>query len=172
MSLMIKEVTGMNWRAAAALQVTEAQQSYIESNAFSLAESKYEYNGSSVCLYDGMMLVGYAMYGWYCEESDSIWVERFMIDAGFQRRGYARQFFPLLLEYMHERFHYEKVLISIHPDNTEGQQLAQSLGFQVTGDTDDVSTFTGQVMELLVDHPESHPNWQPLRLLLGSLRSR
>ncbi|WP_017812282.1 GNAT family N-acetyltransferase [Paenibacillus shenyangensis] len=172
MSLMIKEVTGMNWRAAAALQVTEAQRPYMESNAFSLAESKYEYNATSVCLYDGIMLVGYAMYGWYCEESDSLWIERFMIDAEFQGRGYGRQFFPLLLDYLHQRFHYEKVMISIHPEDRAGQRFAQSLGFRSTGETDDVGTFTGQVMELDVEPVEDPQPWQPLRLLLGSLRSR
>ena len=172
MSLMIKEVTEMNWRAAAALQVTEAQRPYMESNAFSLAESKYEYNATSVCLYDGVMLVGYAMYGWYCEESDSIWIERFMIDAQFQGRGYGSQFFPLLLDYLHQRFHYEKVMISIHPEDLNGQRFAQLLGFKATGETDDVGTFTGQVMELEVKHNKEHHTWQPLRLLLGSLRSR
>lgn len=67
MTLHICEVTEKNWRSVAALNVAKDQQQFIESNAFSLAESLYEGNGTSVGLYDGETLVGYAMYGWYCE---------------------------------------------------------------------------------------------------------
>lgn len=52
------------------------QQQFIESNAFSLAESLYEGNGTSVGLYDGETLVGYAMYGWYSVKHKSVWLDK------------------------------------------------------------------------------------------------
>ncbi|MDT3497134.1 GNAT family N-acetyltransferase, partial [Bacillus toyonensis] len=58
MNLHICEVTAKNWRSVAALNVAKDQQQFIESNAFSLAESLYEGNGTSVGLYDGETLVG------------------------------------------------------------------------------------------------------------------
>ncbi|TKJ05909.1 GNAT family N-acetyltransferase, partial [Bacillus cereus] len=42
MNLHICEVTAKNWRSVVALDVAKDQQQFIESNAFSLAESLYE----------------------------------------------------------------------------------------------------------------------------------
>ncbi len=95
MTLHICEVTEKNWRSVSALNVAKDQQQFIESNAFSLAESLYEGNGTSVGLYDGETLVGYAMYGWYCEKRKSIWLDRFMIDQQYQGKR-IRKTFPSL----------------------------------------------------------------------------
>jgi diamine N-acetyltransferase len=88
MNLHICEVTAKNWRSVVALDVAKDQQQFIESNAFSLAESLYEENGTSVGLYDGETLVGYAMYGWYSVKHKSVWLDRFMIDQQYQGKGY------------------------------------------------------------------------------------
>jgi len=72
MSLRFCEVTTENWRAVAALTVADEQNHFIESNAFSLAECMYEKNAASLALYDGEILVGYAMYGWLDNVEKSI----------------------------------------------------------------------------------------------------
>lgn len=61
MSLHIREVTKENWRSVAELAVSEQQAPFIESNAYSLAESQYDKKWISVGLYDDETLVGYAM---------------------------------------------------------------------------------------------------------------
>lgn len=48
MPLHIREVTIENWRSVASLSVSEQQNQFIESNAFSLVESQFEENGISV----------------------------------------------------------------------------------------------------------------------------
>jgi len=151
MNLHICEVTANNWRSVAALDVATEQQQFIESNAFSLAESLYEENGTSVGLYDGETLVGYAMYGWYSKKDDSVWLDRFMIDYHFQGNGYAKRFLHLLIQYLQQKFQCKKIYLSLHPENKLAMKLYESFGFHLTGDIDDEGPVVGVVMELLID---------------------
>ncbi|WIY63021.1 GNAT family N-acetyltransferase [Bacillus arachidis] len=151
MNLHIREVTANNWRSVAALQVTKGQQQFIESNAFSLAESLFEGNGTSVGLYDGETLIGYAMYGWYSAKDDSVWLDRFMIDYHFQGNGYAKRFLHLLIQYLQQKFQCRKIYLSLHPDNTLAMKLYESFGFHLTGDIDDEGPVVGVIMELQIN---------------------
>ena len=151
MNLNICEVTAKNWRSVVALTVAKDQLQSIESNAFSLAESLYEGNGTSVCLYDGEILVGYAMYGWYLEESKSVWLDRFMIDQQYQGKGYAKRFLRLLIQFLQQQFKCTIIYLSLHPDNKHAMMIYESLGFRLNGDIDDQGPVVGVVMELLID---------------------
>ncbi|KEK24957.1 GNAT family N-acetyltransferase [Bacillus gaemokensis] len=151
MNLHICEVTATNWRSVAALDVAKEQQQFIESNAFSLAESLYEENGTSVGLYDEEKLVGYAMYGWYSAKDDSVWLDRFMIDHHFQGNGYAKRFLHLLIQYLQQKFQCKKIYLSLHPENKLAMKLYESFGFHLTGDIDDDGPVVGVVMKLLID---------------------
>lgn len=151
MTLHICEVTEKNWRWVAALNVAKDQQQFIESNAFSLAESLYEGNGTSVGLYDGETLVGYAMYGWYCEKRKSVWLDRFMIDQQYQGKGYAKRFLRLLIQFLQNKFECKTIYLSLHPDNKLAMGLYESFGFRLNGDIDDEGPVVGVVMELLLD---------------------
>ncbi|EEL51078.1 MULTISPECIES: GNAT family N-acetyltransferase [Bacillus cereus group] len=151
MNLHICEVTANNWRSVAALNVTKEQQQFIESNAFSLAESLYEENGTSVGLYDEEILIGYAMYGWYSAKDNSVWLDRFMIDYHFQGNGYAKRFLHLLIQYLQQKFQCKKIYLSLHPENKLAMKLYESFGFRLTGDIDDEGPVVGVVMELLID---------------------
>ncbi|WP_144550959.1 GNAT family N-acetyltransferase [Bacillus mycoides] len=151
MNLHICEVTANNWRSVAALNITKEQQQFIESNAFSLAESLYEENGTSVGLYDEEILIGYAMYGWYSAKDNSVWLDRFMIDYHFQGNGYAKRFLHLLIQYLQQKFQCKKIYLSLHPENKLAMKLYESFGFRLTGDIDDEGPVVGVVMELLID---------------------
>ena len=147
MSLHICEVTKDNWRAVAALSVSEQQSHFIESNAYSLAESLFEKKGISVGLYDGDTLVGYAMYGWPSPVTESAWLDRFMIDYKYQRKGYAKRFLPILVQTIQQQYCCKKVFLSLHPDNKPAQILYESFGFQLNGEMDDSGPVFGVVME-------------------------
>ncbi|MED0970941.1 GNAT family N-acetyltransferase [Bacillus paramycoides] len=151
MNLHICEVAANNWRSVAALSVTKEQQQFIESNAFSLAESLYEENGTSVGLYDEETLVGYALYGWYWKKNESVWLDRFMIDQQFQGKGYAKRFLRLLIQFLQQKFECKIIYLSLHPDNKLAMGLYESFGFRLNGDIDDEGPVVGVVMELLID---------------------
>ncbi|ENQ3112306.1 GNAT family N-acetyltransferase [Bacillus sp. GKis3/1] len=155
MTLHICEVTEKNWRSVAALNVAKDQQQFIESNAFSLAESLYEKNGTSVGLYDGETLVGYAMYGWYWEKRKSVWLDRFMIDQRYQGKGYAKRFLRLLIQFLQNKFECKTIYLSLHPDNKPAMGLYESFGFRLNGDIDDEGPVVGVIMELLLDEHTS-----------------
>ena len=151
MNLHFCEVTPDNWRAVAALEVAQGQQQFIESNAFSLAESLYEKKGTSIGLYDGEILVGYAMYGWYSETEESVWLDRFMIDHKCQGKGYAKRFLMLLIEHFQQIYNCKKVYLSLHPENKLAMKIYESFGFRLTGKIDDSGPVVGVVMELLLN---------------------
>ncbi|PHA36651.1 GNAT family N-acetyltransferase [Bacillus wiedmannii] len=155
MTLHIREVTEKNWRSVAALNVAKNQQQFIESNSFSLAESLFEGNGTSVGLYDGETLVGYAMYGWYFEKRKSVWLDRFMIDEQYQGKGYAKRFLRILIQFLQDKYECKIIYLSLHPDNKLAMGLYESFGFRLNGDIDDDGPVVGVVMELLLDEHTS-----------------
>jgi len=155
MTLHIREVTEKNWRSVAALNVAKDQQQFIESNSFSLAESLFEGNGTSVGLYDGETLVGYAMYGWYLEKRKSVWLDRFMIDQQYQGKRYAKRFLRILIQFLQDKYECKIIYLSLHPDNKLAMGLYESFGFRLNGDIDDDGPVVGVVMELLLDEHTS-----------------
>ncbi|MGR6010119.1 GNAT family N-acetyltransferase [Bacillus cereus] len=156
MTLHICEVTEKNWRSVAALNVAKDQQQFIESNAFSLAESLYEGNGTSVGLYDGETLVGLmqCMDG-IGKNVKSVWLDRFMIDQRYQGKGYAKRFLRLLIQFLQNKFECKTIYLSLHPDNKPAMGLYESFGFRLNGDIDDEGPVVGVVMELLLDEHTS-----------------
>lgn len=148
MSLHIREITSDNWRAAAALSVSTDQQRFIETNAFSMAESLYEKNAVSVGMYDNETLIGFAMYGWPDPRDQSAWLDRFMIDQHYQGQGYAKRFLLLVIRYIEQQYDCNKIYLSIHPENAHAKKLYESMGFRLNGQTDDEGAVPGLVMEL------------------------
>ncbi|MBD7984978.1 GNAT family N-acetyltransferase [Sporosarcina sp. Sa2YVA2] len=153
MSLHIREVTAANWMAIASLSVNDNQKDFIESNSFSLAQSKFEPEWKSVGLYDGNLLVGYAMHGIDMSNGD-VWLDRFMIDSTYQGQGYASRFLPILLVHMTDLYACDKIFLSISPDNLGAQRLYEKFGFKLNGDIDNVGEFPCLVMKLDIERDD------------------
>ncbi|WP_338751508.1 GNAT family N-acetyltransferase [Bacillus sp. FJAT-52991] len=147
MNLCMKEVCADNWKAIALLSVTEEQQPFIESNAYSIAQSMFEHEWKSVGLYDGETLVGYAMYG-PKRSTGHIWLDRFMIDQHYQGQGYATRFLQILLKQMTETYESNQIFLSVFAKNKTAQRLYEKFGFRLNGETDTTSKVEGLVMEL------------------------
>lgn len=150
MSLDIREVTADNWLDIASLSVNDNQKDFIESNSFSLAQSKFEPEWKSVGLYDGTLLVGYAMHGVDTSNGD-VWLDRFMIDSTYQGQGYASRFLKILLAHMTDLYDCDKIYLSISPDNLGAQHVYEKFGFTLNGQIDDVGEFPCLVMELAIE---------------------
>lgn len=147
MSLHTCEVTNENWQDVAFLSVGDSQKDFIESNAFSLAQSKFEPEWKSFGLYDGETLVGYAMYGLE-KSNDTVWLDRFMIDCEHQGKGYASRFLRLLLQDITAEYKSDKVYLSIADGNDVAQRLYEKFGFALNGKIDDAGEFPCYIMEL------------------------
>ncbi|MFC7392025.1 GNAT family N-acetyltransferase [Scopulibacillus cellulosilyticus] len=135
MTLQIREVNSNNWRIIAALSVSKDQHAFIESNSYSLVQSKYHPEWKSVAIYDGNTPVGYCMYGTDIEKNQ-IWLDRFMIDQHYQGKGYGKQAIPLLIDCIVETYQCDRIYLSIHPENFAAQKLYESFGFKLTEEMD------------------------------------
>ncbi|WP_182201508.1 GNAT family N-acetyltransferase [Paraliobacillus salinarum] len=146
MSLHICEVTADNWLHVSRLSVSNYQEKFIESNLFSLAQSKFEPQWKSMGLYDEDVLVGYAMYGWD-KKNKQVWLDRFMIDQKFQGKGYATRFLPLLIQLIKDNYDCKKLYLSVYPENEQAIQLYEKFGFRLNGEKDEDGFVHGLVME-------------------------
>lgn len=135
MQLHIREVTEENWRAVVVLTVSQDQEAFIEDNAYSVAQSRFEPEWQSVGLYDESMLIGYAMYG-IDHETGDVWLDRFMIDHNFQGKGYGRAIMPHLIERIKRIYQCNTIRLSLHYDNIPAQRLYESFGFRLNGEID------------------------------------
>ncbi|MGL9749393.1 GNAT family N-acetyltransferase [Enterococcus sp. DIV0170] len=129
MNLIIKDIDETNWRAVVALSVAKNQEEFIESNGQSLLEAAYDVslNWRPLALYDENQLVGFSMIG--AKRDESMWLDRLMIDARFQRNGYGGLFIPLLIDYMKAHYLIKRIYLSVHEENKKIIPYYQRFGF-------------------------------------------
>src|SRR5215472_7357385 len=96
MTVGVREITRENWLQCVRLTVATEQESFVASNALSLAQSKYEPEWIPLAVYDDDEMVGFLMYGVYRDEG-KYWILRVMVDQRFQGKGYGRAAMGLLL---------------------------------------------------------------------------
>lgn len=135
MRIMFKEVTWDILKEVCMLSVKVDQVSFIESNAYSIAESKFNDEWNTVGIYIDDKLVGFAMYG-YISSEKRVWLDRFMIDGRFQGKGYGRKAIKELINKIFNEFKCEEIYLSIFDDNLSALKLYLSLGFKANGEFD------------------------------------
>lgn len=136
MGLTIKEVGETNWRAVCGLTVAKNQKGFIESNARSLLEAAYDVSlhWQPLALYDGELLVGFSMIG--AKQEEEMWLDRLMIDAQFQGKGYGTRFIPITLQFMRQKYGVRRIYLSIHDENEKILPYYQRFGFIDSGKYD------------------------------------
>lgn len=134
MNLKIEKVNKENFLEVTKLELNTNQNDYIESNSYSIAESKYYTFWNPVALYDGDILVGFGMYG--KAEEDRVWLDRYMIDKNFQGRGYGKVFLNMFMGKLKEEYKCSEIYLSLYKDNTAAVTLYKSFGFEFNGELD------------------------------------
>ncbi len=138
MAVTLRDITADNWRACVRLSVAPEQEHFVASNAYSLAQSKYEPELIPLGIYDDETMVGFIMYRPMDFGVGKVWaVYRLMVAHEHQGKGYGRAGMNLLLNRLKTVPDYAGVLISFVPDNDAARQLYASLGFLDTGEMDD-----------------------------------
>ncbi|MGG5372698.1 GNAT family N-acetyltransferase [Enterococcus sp. AZ196] len=129
MNLTIKAVDEKNWRAVTALSVSTEQQDFIESNEQSLLEAAFDqsFQWRPLALYHDTQLVGFSMIG--AKAGKTIWLDRLMIDAQFQGKGYGSFFIPLLIDFIKQHYEIERIYLSVHEENKKIIPYYQRFGF-------------------------------------------
>lgn len=138
MNVTLRDITADNWRDCVRLKVAPEQERFVASNAFSLAQSKYEPELIPLGIYDNDTMVGFLMYRPADLGLAKVWmVYRLMVARNQQGKGYGRAGMVCLLERLRKIPGYNAVLISFVPDNDAVRKLYASLGFTDTGEIED-----------------------------------
>ncbi len=138
MTVTLRDITADNWRDCVSLKVGPGQENFVASNAFSLAQSKYEPELIPQAIYDGETMVGFLMYRPADLGLAKMWyIYRLMVAHDQQGKGYGRAGMKCLLERLRAIPGYNAVLISFVPDNDAARNLYASLGFEDTGEIED-----------------------------------
>ena len=134
MNVEISEVNAENWYDCCELEVAEEQKQYMEPNAVSIAQTKFEPALKAYAIYADGNVVGFLMFNSIAEELDAFWIYRIMIDKQFQEKGIGKTASNLMVAEMIKSLNAKKIAVGYHPENTGAHKLYASLGFIDHGD--------------------------------------
>lgn len=123
-----------NWYDCCKLELTEEQQGFMESNAISIAHSKFEktLEPYAICLDNDV--IGFLMYNTDTEELDAYWIYRIMLDKAYQNQGIGKIAAELMISKITELSNAKRIAVGYHPENKASGALWKSLGFVDNGD--------------------------------------
>ncbi|WP_338653267.1 GNAT family N-acetyltransferase [Sporosarcina psychrophila] len=133
-NVKIVELNAENWYDCCELEVSKEQQEYIEPNAISIAQSKFELTLKPYAIYAEERVVGFLMYNSVPEELDGYWAYRIMVDKQFQGKGIGKAATKLMMSEMAISLNAKKIVVGYHPNNLGAHNLYASLGFIDNGD--------------------------------------
>ncbi|MEY8345806.1 N-acetyltransferase [Niallia circulans] len=122
-----------NWYRCCELKVSEEQEKYIEPNAISIAQSKFEPTLQPYAIYFAEKIVGFLMFNTVKEELDGHWIYRIMVDREYQGKGIGQAATLLMIDEMKKLATVEKIAVGYHPENKSAHHLYSRLGFQDLG---------------------------------------
>lgn len=133
-NVKIVELNAENWYDCCKLEVSTEQKEYMEPNAISIAQSKFEPTLKPYAIYYKEIVVGFLMYNSVQEELDGYWVYRIMVDKEFQGKGIGKAATKLMISEMVKLPNFKKIVVGYHPENLGAHNLYSSLGFIDNGD--------------------------------------
>ena len=133
-NVKLVELNEENWYDCCELEVSTEQAEFIESNAISIAQTKFEPTLKPYAIYFEEKLVGFLMYNSVQEELDGYWVYRIMVDKEYQGKGIGKAATNLMVLEMKKLPNATKIVVGYHPMNAGAHQLYSSLGFLDNGD--------------------------------------
>lgn len=128
------ELNAENWFECCELEVSKEQEEYLEPNAVSIAQSKFEPTLKAYAIYFEGKVVGFLMFNSVQEELDGYWVYRIMVDKEFQGKGIGKAATNLMISEMAKLPDAKKIVVGYHPENFGAHNLYSSLGFIDNGD--------------------------------------
>jgi diamine N-acetyltransferase len=137
----LRPVTKENWQELIKLQVRDDQKNFVASNVYSIAQAQFgdEYEGHwdlfPFGIYENDEPVGFLMYAFnFNHPKQQVFIQRLMVDARFQGRGYGRFGMEKMLEIFRADERLIEAGISYEPHNESARRLYASMGFVETGE--------------------------------------
>lgn len=141
--VQLKPVTRENWEEALKLSVKNGQSNFVPSVAVSLAKVYIKPDGDSVeyipfAIYDNEQMVGFIMHAYEENTTDMYWINGFIVDNKYQRRGYGKAALNEMVQWIANRFDIcKEIRLTVHKENTNARHLYEQFGFLLTGEVYD-----------------------------------
>lgn len=139
MNICLKPISEENFIDVFNLKLSKEQEAFVSHPIRSLAQAYvYRTQCQPFGIYADEKVVGYVMaiYDYDIPEYD-IW--HMMIDESQQGKGYGKAALKLLLDYIKDKpfGDSDRVALTCNKDNTVALELYKSMGFELTGNSDD-----------------------------------
>lgn len=132
MNITLRNINENNWKKCIHLKVSEDQERFVATNENGLALAYAHKEMNPRAIYNDDNMVGFIMYA-RDPDDGFYYINRFMIDSKYQRKGYGRVAMQLILEQL--KTEGVTTLDILHrPDNKVAIKLYQSFGFELTED--------------------------------------
>ena len=137
MKIELKAIDYTNMDAVVALEVSDSQKQYIDSNKASLEAAAENKNvARPFAIYADDKLVGFTMFAFdvdYDDPNDRYWLWRFMIDKNLQGKGYGSAALEKMIEYFKNNGA-DHIRLSTKDTNTVALSLYHKYQFKGTGE--------------------------------------
>lgn len=135
MTVELRELNADNWKECVELELAEDQRGFLETNAVSIAESRFHPWMLPLAIYAGEEMVGFVMYS---DERDPrmprYWVHRLMIDHRQQGKGYGKAAMQEVICRIAAKPDGDEVWIGYDRENQAARDFYGHLGFVEQGE--------------------------------------
>lgn len=130
----LRDIDEDNFESFMDMELPEHQRDYLDSNAYSIAQSKFYPDFFTRGIYCDGEPAGFLLYDCKAEDIPGLYgIYRFMVDFPRQGKGIGRKAMALLLEELHAKPDVERIIIYYKPDNAVAQAFYRSFGFRECG---------------------------------------
>ncbi|MCB7306066.1 GNAT family N-acetyltransferase [Bariatricus massiliensis] len=138
MKLHFEPVCPENRKEIESLQIFAEQIGFIETVAECMTEADEFCQWRPLGIYDGDVLVGFAMYGYFGTSlhDGRLWLDRLLIDKNYQGLGYGKAAVAALVERLHREYNNIDIYLSVYEANKAAIALYKQIGFHFTGEYD------------------------------------
>ncbi|TFD98388.1 GNAT family N-acetyltransferase [Jeotgalibacillus sp. R-1-5s-1] len=128
--LYLKKIDEHNWLKAVRLKVRDDQQTFVASNAISLAQLNFLPDFHAMGVYHDDEMVGFTLFGLDRDDGE-FWIYRMMVDEKHQGKGYGKKAIRLVIDEIRKmkEDRHSTITLSYEPENTFAASLYTGMGF-------------------------------------------
>lgn len=151
-SVTLQDITIDNFERFIDMELPEHQRDYLDSNAVSIAQSKYYEDFVMRGIYCDGEPAGFLLYDISAESVPGLYgIYRFMVDFPKQGKGIGRKAMALLLDELHSKPDVHRIIIYYKPGNAVAQAFYRSFGFRECG-IDDSGEMIAEIIPSRLPH--------------------
>ncbi|MES2163385.1 MAG: GNAT family N-acetyltransferase [Pseudomonadota bacterium] len=130
----LQDIDEDNFESFMDMELPEHQRDYLDSNAYSIAQSKFYPDFYTHGIYCDGEPAGFLLYDCRADDVPGLYgIYRFMIDYPLQGKGIGRKAMALLLAELRAKPDVQRIIIYYKPDNAVAREFYRSFGFHECG---------------------------------------